>query len=66
MLRRTLFLSTHMFLRSHTAKIAQMSTFTLPGTGVSVKLVDELTQDQLLEFPAFKVPSPWQPYPKNI
>jgi ADP-sugar diphosphatase len=32
-----------------------MSTFTIPDTEVSVKLVDGLTKEQLLEFPAFKV-----------
>ena len=31
-----------------------MSTFTLPGTDISVKLTDDLTKEQLLEFPAFK------------
>jgi len=35
-----------------------MSTFTLPDTDVSIKLVDGLTQEQLLEFPAFKVSFP--------
>lgn len=32
-----------------------MSTFKIPSTEISVKLIDGLTQDQLLEFPAFKV-----------
>ncbi|KAE9365249.1 hypothetical protein N431DRAFT_446928 [Stipitochalara longipes BDJ] len=31
-----------------------MSTFTLPDTDVSIRLVDGLTKEQLLEFPAFK------------
>ncbi|TVY82047.1 Nudix hydrolase 14-like chloroplastic protein, partial [Lachnellula suecica] len=31
-----------------------MSTFTIPDTQVSVQLCDDLTKDQLLEFPAFK------------
>jgi hypothetical protein len=33
----------------------KMSTFTLPGSNVAVKLVEELSKEQLLEFPAFKV-----------
>ncbi|TVY33133.1 Nudix hydrolase 14-like protein [Lachnellula subtilissima] len=32
-----------------------MSTFTLPNTQVTVKLCDDLTREQLLEFPAFKI-----------
>lgn len=32
-----------------------MSTFTLPGSDVTVKLVEGLSEEQLLEFPAFKV-----------
>jgi hypothetical protein len=35
-----------------------MSTFTIPDTEISVKLVDNLTKEQLLEFPAFKVTPP--------
>lgn len=36
----------------HTSK---MSTFTLPNTSVSVQLCEDLTKEELLEFPAFKV-----------
>ncbi|TVY90063.1 Nudix hydrolase 14-like protein [Lachnellula willkommii] len=32
-----------------------MSTFTLPNTQITVKLCDDLTREQLLEFPAFKI-----------
>jgi hypothetical protein len=32
-----------------------MSTFKLPDTEISVKLVNDLSKEELLEFPAFKV-----------
>jgi hypothetical protein len=32
-----------------------MSTFTLPNSNVTVELVEGLSREQLLEFPAFKV-----------
>jgi hypothetical protein len=32
-----------------------MSTFTLPDTDISVELVNDLSKEELLEFPAFKV-----------
>lgn len=35
----------------------KMSTFTLPDTDVEVKLVEGLSKDELLAFPAFKVSS---------
>ena len=57
MLRRTTILS-NILSRFHITKSSKMSTFTLPDTDVSIKLVDGLTQEQLLEFPAFKVSFP--------
>jgi hypothetical protein len=63
MLRRTNFVFKNLFARQYTRKNIEMSTVTLPGTEVSIKLVDDLTKEQLLEFPAFKVPLPSQPYP---
>jgi hypothetical protein len=36
----------------------KMSTFNLPDTEVPVKLVDDLSKEELLEFPGFKVTTP--------
>lgn len=56
-LKRTLFckqakliFSSKLFFQTY-----KMSNFTIPSTKISVKLVDGLTKEQLLEFPAFKV-----------
>jgi hypothetical protein len=65
MLRRTTFLS-NIFSRFYATKTVKMSTFTLPDTDVSIKLVDGLTKEQLLEFPAFKVPTPTALHRNNI
>jgi hypothetical protein len=37
--------------RSHTG---DMATFTLPDTDVPVQLIDGLSEEELLQFPAFK------------
>ncbi len=34
---------------------AKMESFSLPGTDVSVKLIEDVSKDEVLEFPAFKV-----------
>ena len=58
MLKRTQLLRKYICAPTDTFKIARMSTFIIPDTEVSAKLADNLTQEQLLEFPAFKVPLP--------
>jgi hypothetical protein len=58
MLRRLYLLSKLVILHSYNTRIIKMSTFILPETDIPVKLADDLTKEQLLEFPAFKVPSP--------
>jgi hypothetical protein len=35
--------------------LGNMSTFKLPDTDVPVKLIDDLSKEELLEFPGFKV-----------
>jgi hypothetical protein len=35
--------------------MSTMDIFKLPGTDVPVKLVDDLSREEVLEFPAFKV-----------
>jgi cell division septation protein DedD len=57
MLRRTHLLAKHLSPSSNISNLAKMSTFTLPDTAVTVTLRDDLTKEQLLGFPAFKVTS---------
>ena len=54
MLKHTHLLARHL-PSSNLCGLARMSTFTLPDSDVSVKLVDDLSKEQLLEFPAFTV-----------
>lgn len=42
-------------LGSQSQPSVRMSTFTLPDTNVSVSLVGDLTKDELLQFPGFRV-----------
>lgn len=55
MLRRSQRLAGHLISSLNPAPSATMSSFTLPDTDVPVTLVDDLSKEQLLEFPAFKV-----------
>ena len=41
--------------RLHKLSLAAMSTFTIPNTQIPVTLTEDLSQEQLLAFPAFKV-----------
>jgi hypothetical protein len=56
MLRGTNLFAPQIFRHSYTTNTIRMSTFNLAGADVSIKLVDDLTKDELLKFPAFKVP----------
>lgn len=42
-------------LNRHFSTPAKMSTFTLPNTEATVSLASDLTKEELLSFPAFKV-----------
>jgi hypothetical protein len=55
MLRRTQLITKTIFSPNLPYQTTKMSTFTLPNTEIPVKLVEDLSKEQLLEFPAFKV-----------
>jgi len=59
MLRRVHLLSKHLFPSHKLVNSAKMSTFNLPGSDVSISLIDGLSQEELLKFPAFKVKLPF-------
>lgn len=62
MLQRTHLVTRHLRPSSRQFLVAKMSTFTLPESGVPVDLIEGLSKEQLLEFPAFKVRATPIPY----
>ena len=55
MLQRLNLVGNHLATARQRASLAKMSTFALQDTSIQVKLTEDLTKDELLRFPAFKV-----------